>query len=254
MQISAIIITKNEEQNIERCLKSLQNIADEILVVDAFSTDTTKDICEKYNVKFFQHQWLGYAQQKNYANSLSSYDVILSIDADEVLSGELQQSLINLKSTDKQNFVCQINRLTNYCGKWIYHCGWYPDKKIRVFNRNQAKWAGVIHETISYDDNTEVIKLKGDLFHYSYHSIEDHIKRANKYSTLTAIEAFKKGKRITFFSLIIRYCWKFFRDYFLKKGFLDGYYGYVICRISAFTTFLKYSKLKELHNQTEKKI
>ena len=247
MKITAIVITLNEERNIERCLQSLQSVADEVIVVDSFSTDNTQVICEKYDVKFVQHEWLGYAEQKNYANSLSTNDIVLSIDADEALSSELQQSLFHLKMSDKQNFVCQINRLTNYCGKWIYHCGWYPDKKIRIFNRHEAKWVGNIHEILSFSDNTNVIQLKGDLHHYSYYSIEEHIKQANTFSTLTAMEAFENGEKITFFSLIIKSYWKFVRDYFFKGGFLDGYYGYVICKISAFATFLKYIKLKQLH-------
>ena len=253
MYISAIIITKNEERNIERCLLSLQGIADEIVVVDSFSTDNTRKICEKYNVKFFSKEWLGYAEQKNSANLLSTHDIVLSIDADEALSLELQQSLLHLKSTEKQDFVCQINRLTNYCGKWIYHCGWYPDKKVRIFNRNKAKWQGEIHETVFYPIDTEVIPLKGDLLHYSYHSVEDHIKQVDKFTTLTAMEAFEKKENCTFFSLIIKSCWKFIRDYFFKRGFLDGYYGYLICKISAFATFLKYVKLKQLHNQYAEK-
>ena len=253
MKISAAIITKNEERNIERCLKSLQGVADEIVVVDSFSTDKTKEICEQYHVKFFQKEWLGYAEQKNQANSLSANDIIFSIDADEALSSELQQSLLQFKLTDKQNFVCQANRLTNYCGKWIRHCGWYPDKKIRIFNRNTAKWTGNIHETLSFPSDTAVIKLKGDLLHYSYYSIEEHILQANKYTTLSAAEAFEKGKNIAFFYIVFKSCWKFFRNYFLKGGFLDGYYGYVICKISAFVTFLEYAKLKQLHNQHDAK-
>ncbi len=253
MQISAVIITKNEERNIERCLKSLQDIVDEIIVVDSLSTDNTKSICEKYKVRFFEQEWLGYAEQKNYANSLSTHDILLSIDADEALSTELQQSILHLKSSQKENFTGQINRLTNYCGKWIHHCGWYPDRKIRIFDRNKAKWIGSIHETISYPNETAIIQLKGDLLHYSYHSIEDHIKQADRFTTFTAIEAFEKGKKATILSILIKPGWKFFRDYVFKRGFLDGYYGYVICKISAFATFLKYTKLKQLYRRHDTK-
>ena len=249
MKISAVIITKNEERNIERCLKSLQNIVDEIVVVDSFSTDATKDICEQYHVKFFQKEWLGYAEQKNQANSLSANEIILSIDADEVLSPELQQSLLQFKLTDKQNVVCQINRLTNYCGKWIHHCGWYPDKKIRIFNRNAAKWTGNIHETLSYSNDNAVISLNGDLLHYSYYSIEEHILQANKYSTLAAEACFEKNKKYSMFVLLLKSAWRFVRDYFFKGGFLDGFYGFVICSINAMTTLLKYVKLKQLYKE-----
>ena len=246
MKISAIIITKNEERNIGRCLQSLQSIADEIIVVDTFSTDATKEICEQYNVKFVQREWLGYAEQKNYANSLSAYDVILSIDADEALSPKLQKSLLDLKSTNMQNFVYQVNRLTNYCGKWIYHCGWYPDKKIRIFNRNTAKWVGTIHETLSYPSETAVIKLKGDLHHYSYYSIEEHVVQSDKYSTLAAEEYFKQNKKYSIITILFKTIWRFLRDYFFKGGFLDGFYGFTICKINAKTTFLKGVKLRKL--------
>ncbi|MDR2407088.1 MAG: glycosyltransferase family 2 protein [Bacteroidales bacterium] len=253
MYISAVIITKNEERNIERCLVSLQDIVDEIIVVDSFSTDKTKNICEQYNVRFFQQEWQGYAQQKNYANSLATYDMILSIDADEALSLELQQALVELKLNENQNFVGQLNRLTNYCGQWIYHCGWYPDKKIRLFNRNHAKWEGLIHETLSYPKETSVIALKGNLFHYSYYTVEDHIKQINIFTTFTATQAFEKRERYLLFFVMIISCWKFLRDYIFKSGFRDGYYGYIICRISAFGVFLKYVKLKQLRKQQQKK-
>jgi glycosyltransferase involved in cell wall biosynthesis len=249
MYISAVIITFNEEKNIERCLASLQGIIDEIVVVDSFSTDRTKDICHQYNVRFFQQEWMGYAEQKNYANSLAKYDYILSLDADEALSAELQQEIVDLKLRKHQYFVGQLNRLTNYCGQWIYHCGWYPDRKIRIFNRNEAKWTGSIHETISCPNDISVIVLKGNLLHYSYYSIEDHIKQMDIFSTYTAVKAFEEGEKVTFFSLIIKSCWKFLRNYIFKGGVLDGYYGYIICRISAFATFLKYVKLKQLYKQ-----
>jgi len=253
MYISAVIITKNEERNIERCLQSLQGIADEIVVVDSFSTDNTKKICEKHNVKFYQQEWLGYAEQKNYAHSLSTHDIILSIDADEALSSELQQTLLHLKSTEKQSFVCQVSRLTNYCGKWIRHCGWYPDKKIRIFNRNDAKWTGAIHETLDYSTGNEVIQLKGDLLHYSCYSIEEHILQANKFSTLSAKECFEKGEKYSLFAHFLKTIWRFLRDYFFKGGILDGFYGLVICCINATATFLKYAKLAEYQRKEKVK-
>jgi len=247
MHISAVIITKNEERNIERCLESLQNVVDEVIVVDSFSTDATKEICEKYDVKFFQQEWLGYAEQKNYANSLSAYDVILSIDADEALSPELRQSLLALKSADPQNFVYQMNRLTNYCGQWIHHCGWYPDKKIRIFNRNTAKWSGTIHETLSFPSDMQVISLKGDLYHYSFYSIDEQIAQTNKYSALAAKRYFEQNKKCSVAMILLKTTWQFMRDYFFKGGFLDGFYGLVICRINALTVFLKYVKLRQLY-------
>lgn len=252
-KISAVIITLNEEKNIARCLQSLEGIADEIVVVDSGSTDKTEEICKNFGVNFVKQKWLGYSEQKNFANSLSKFDYILSIDADEVISETLKKSICFEKNNFFSGVYC-FNRLTNYCGKkWIRHCGWYPDKKIRIFNRNNAKWIGNIHETLSFSSNVVVIPLKGDLYHYSFHSIEEHIKQADKFTTLTAMEAFKNKEKITNFSLLIKPCWKFFRDYFFKGGFLDGYYGYIVCKISSFATFLKYTKLKQLQKQNETK-
>ena len=168
MLISAVIITKNEERNIRRCLESVKDVVDEIVVVDSLSTDATEEICRGYNVKFVKQQWLGYSDQKNYANGLASNDWILSIDADEQLSEELKTSINEIKKNDiSEDKVFSMNRLTNYCGKWIRHCGWYPDKKIRIWNRNVGSWSGEIHETIVFSAKTNEILLEGDLLHYS---------------------------------------------------------------------------------------
>ncbi len=250
MQISAVVITFNEEKNIERCLNSLEYIADEIIVVDSFSTDKTEEICNKFSkVKFYKNKWLGYSNQKNYANSLAKFNTILSIDADEVLSDKLKDCIYNLKQNNYNlesiNTVFSVNRLTNYCGKWIKHCGWYPDNKIRLFPKN-IKWEGDIHETLKLPPNTKIIKLKGDLLHYTVYQTIDHLKQVDKFTTIASQELFNKGKKVTFFDISCRSKWRFFRDYFLKLGFLDGYEGYQICKISSFATFLKYAKLKEL--------
>ena len=151
MLLTAVIITKNEEFNISRCLQSLKDVADEIVVVDSFSTDSTEEICKSFNVRFVQQEWLGYSEQKNFANSLASNDWIFSIDADEVLSDELKKSILELKNKNiSDDNVFSMNRLTNYCGHWIRHCGWYPDRKIRIWNRKVGKWQGEIHETIEF--------------------------------------------------------------------------------------------------------
>lgn len=252
MHISAVIITKNEERNIERCLISLQGIVDEIVVVDSFSTDETENICKKYNVRFCQQEWLGYAKQKNYANLLAAYDMIFSIDADEALSPQLQKSILKIKESGFGGKTGEVNRLINYCGKWIHHSGWYPDKKIRLFNRNDAKWTGEIHETLSFSRSVDPVRLKGELYHYSYYSIEEHIRQADKFTTLVAADDFKKHRKASFISLYIKPRWKFIRDFIFNLGFLDGYYGYTICKISAFATFLKYAKLKQLYKQNER--
>lgn len=253
MQISAVIITFNEERNIERCINSLQDVVDEIIVVDSFSKDKTKEICQKYkDLKFYEKEWLGYSSQKNYANKLASYDTILSIDADEVISDELKQSIIDIKlkyeNINNPYIVFSFKRLTNYCGSWIRHCGWYPDIKQRIFSKN-VQWVGDIHESLLYLPNTKIKLLKGDLYHYSYHKVSDHIHQIEKFTNLTSKEAFEKGKKVSILGLWFKPKWKFFRDYILKAGILDGYSGYQVCKISAFATYLKNAKLRELNKK-----
>jgi glycosyltransferase involved in cell wall biosynthesis len=249
-KISAVIITFNEERNIERCINSLQDIADEIIVVDSFSTDKTAEICKSFEIKFIQTQWLGYSKTKNYGNSLATNDYILSIDADEALSEELKNEIYLIKTAEKIADAYFVKRLTNYCGSWIHHCGWYPDKKLRLWNKQKGKWEGNIHEEVIMYNNTTASELKNDLLHYSYYSIQQHINQANKFTDLTSAEAFKNGKKSNLFKILFNPIIKFKKDYFLKLGLLDGYHGFVICAISAFATFLKYIKLRELHKNS----
>jgi glycosyltransferase involved in cell wall biosynthesis len=251
MQISAVIITFNEEDNISSCIESIEQIVDEIIVVDSFSTDKTVEIAKRYSkVKCYSQKWLGYVEQKNYANSLTTFNTILSIDADELLSQQLKESILKLKELDENLLkVYEVSRLTNYCGSWIKHCGWYPDKKIRIFNKQSVKWQGeLVHETLALLENIEIIHLKGDLLHYSYNNTSSHLQQLDKFTTLTAQEAHNKGKRTNLLELYFRPKWKFLRDYIFKLGFLDGYAGYQVCKLSATATFLKYAKLKELNN------
>ena len=248
MQISAVIITFNEEDNIASCIESIEEVCEEIIIVDSLSTDKTVEIAKQYpKVKTYSQKWLGYIEQKNYANSLTSYNTILSIDADELLSKELKESIKEIKKLEEDSFkVYEVSRLTNYCGSWIKHCGWYPDKKIRIFNKRSVKWQGeLVHETLFLPENTQIITLKGDLLHYSYKSSTSHIERINKYSSLTAKEAFNRGKKSSIFDIWFRPKWRFFRDYVIKAGFLDGYAGYQVCKMSAYITFAKYIKLRE---------
>lgn len=245
--LAAVIITFNEEINIERCLKSLQNVVDEIVIVDSFSTDATKSICEKYKTTFVERKWEGYSKTKNFANSLVNSEYILSLDADEVLSNQLQQSILQLKLNNKKNDHCwMVTRLTNYCGKWIKHCGWYPDKKVRIWKKDMAYWQGDVHEQLVFEKTVHTELLSGDLFHYSFNSIEQHLNTINKYSTIAAEAKFKKGKKTNLLRILFKPLSKFIIAYFLKLGFLDGFYGFVVCKNSAYSTFLKEIKLKQL--------
>ena len=172
-KISAVIITNNEEKNIERCIDSLIGVVDEIIVIDSFSTDKTEEICKSKNVRFVQHEWEGFSKSKNFGNQLVTYDLILSLDADEALSVDLQNSLLDLKNKSDVFEAYSLNRRTNFCGNWINHSGWYPDQKLRLWNKNRGHWEGEIHEKIKLNNNATIEHLNGDLLHYSYHTISD---------------------------------------------------------------------------------
>lgn len=247
VKISAVIITYNEERNIERCIDSLIDIADEILVVDSFSTDTTAAICKRLKVKFIQHKFEGHIQQKNWAITQSTHPYILSVDADEIVSEKLKNSIVKAKNnwlTDGYT----LNRMTSYCGKWIKHGGWYPDKKLRLWDSRKGEWTGTNpHDRFEMQDNCKISHLKGDLLHYSYHSLKDHTDQVEKFTDITAKALYEKGKKSSFVQLYVGSSIKFLRNYFFKLGFLDGYPGFRIAKISAYATFLKYAKLKEMH-------
>jgi len=246
--ISVVIITYNEEANIRRCLEAVSKVADEIIVVDSFSADATPEICGQMNVRFFSQPWEGYSAAKNFGNSQAKHEYILSIDADEVVSEELSRSILTVKNSLKGAY--KFNRLTNYAGKWVRHCGWYPDAKIRLFPRSEAKWEGdFVHETLWVNESLPVTHLKGDLLHYSYHSKADHEKRIEKYSSLHAEKMFAEGKKGGLFPLILSPIAKFSRNYFFQLGFLDGCTGLTICRLSAKAVYLKYKKLNEKYKR-----
>ncbi|NEN24822.1 glycosyltransferase family 2 protein [Cryomorpha ignava] len=246
MKISAVIITYNEERNIERCLNSLSGVADEIIIVDSFSTDKTADLCRKFDVNFVQHPFADFAAQKNFGNSLTENKFVLSLDADEALSESLRESIINWK-TNSYTDALQINRLTNYCGKWIKHGGWYPDAKYRLFDKAKARWTGEkVHEYLEIDNDAVKGKLNGDLFHYSFYTIEQHLTTINKYSTLKAEINFEKGKKASLFKILFAPWFKFLKIYFLKAAFRDGWRGFVIAKNSAYSDFLKHAKLRQM--------
>lgn len=248
-RISATIITLNEARNIGRCLASLEGIVDEIIVLDAFSTDATAEICAQYGVTFVQRTWEGYAASKNYLNSLAQFDYILSLDADEAVSPELKAALLEARTTGLSG-TYELNRRTNYCGKWIYHSGWYPDLKPRLFQKQNCRWEGeYVHEELVCADNSHQTRLDGDLYHYSYYSYTDHRARADKYSLLTARKFAAQGKKASilkpYFSAIAR----FISMYFIKRGFLDGWMGFKIAQISALSNILKYKELRRLNHE-----
>ena len=246
MGLSVVICTKNEERNIARCLKSVHSIAEEIIVVDSNSTDKTEEICKTFSkVRFYQSDWKGFSKTKNYANSLATQDYILSLDADEELSIECQHDIEKKKSSLAG--VYTINRMTNYCGSWIKHSGWFPDRHIRLFPRKGSEWVGdFVHETLKYDSELIIQDLKGIVPHYSYYTLDEHWTRINTYSNLGAEKYLDKSSFRLLLSMWLNPGVRFFRYYFLKLGFLDGVNGFIIASLSSSAVFLKYAKAYKL--------
>jgi len=247
IKLSVVIITFNEEKNIGRCIDSVVDLADDIIIVDSFSTDRTQEIATSKGARFVKQKFLGHIEQKNFAITQAKYPHILSLDADESLSEKLQKSILKVKE-NWQGDGYKMNRMTNYCGKWIKHCGWYPDTKLRLWDSRKGKWEGVNpHDKYIMEKQTKIIYLEGNIFHYSYYSILDHLKQTDKFTDISAKELLLKGKKPNYLKLIFSPIIKFLRDYFFNLGFLDGYYGLIICKISANATYLKYNKLKKLY-------
>ena len=248
VQLSVVIITFNEEVNIGRCLDSVIGIADDIVVIDSFSTDKTEEICSAKGVRFIEHKFEGHIEQKNWAISQAKFPHVLSLDADEALSDKLRMSIFHIK----QNWKCDayyMNRLTNYCGSWIHHCGWYPDRKLRLMDSRLGKWCGLNphdkYELLTSDSTAGF--LEGDILHYSFYTTDDHYKQIDYFTTISSNELFKLKRNSTILKLYVAPVVKFIRDYFIKLGFLDGSAGFRISRISAYATFLKYKKLRNLY-------
>jgi len=251
IKLSGVIITYNEERYIEQCIKSLINVVDEIVVIDSFSTDNTKNICLKYNVVFIEQKFLGYIEQKNFALTKASNDYIVSLDGDESLSEKLQNSIIELKNNwQYDGYYC--NRYNNFCGQWIKHSDWYPNKKLRVFNRLKAEWKGINpHDSIVVKSSSKTGHLKGDILHLTYQSYSEFNLKMEHFSSISAEAYYKLGKKAPLWKLIWNPTWAFFKAYILRLGFLDGFNGFMICYQTGHLTFLKYAKLRALYEKSK---
>ncbi len=251
IKLSVVIITFNEERNIARCLESVKTIADDITVVDSFSTDNTEALCRQAGARFIQHKFEGHIEQKNWAITQALYPHVLSLDADEALTPELTLSIQAVKE-NWQHDGYSMNRLTNYCGHWVRHCGWYPDTKLRLWDSRKGSWQGINpHDRYDMQEGCKTAWIKGDLLHYSYYTMQEHIKQVNYFTDISSKALFAKGRRTNLLVILVNPFFKFFRDYIIKLGFLDGYYGFVISMVSAHATFLKYAKLKSYYDQSK---
>lgn len=237
--ISAVIITQNEARNIGRCLASLQGVADEVIVLDSASTDATAEICASYGVRFIPTVWQGYAATKNHGNQLASHPYVLSMDADEALSPALTAAILAVKP--RLDGVYSFHRLAFYCGRPIRHGGWYPDTKLRLFPKDKARWQGdFVHETMVADADQAQHLLAGDLLHYTYYTVEEHVARARKYAGLAAASMRGRGRLGLLLKGIFSPPWRWVQMYVLKAGFLDGKAGWQIARITAREVAWKY--------------
>lgn len=243
-RIAVAIITFNEEKNIREALESVA-WADEIILVDAFSGDKTVDLARPYTDKIFQRSWSGYVDQKNFALQKATHDWILSIDADERVSPQLREEILNWKTLDTQEAGYQIPRRSFFLGKWIRHTGWYPDYQLRLFDRTKGKWqGGRVHESVNVTG--KIGRLRGELLHYSYRSMSDYLKRLDRYSDLAARDYYDKNKKVNLLTLVFAPFLEFIKNYLIKQGFRDGYPGFVISACAAISVFFKYARLWEL--------
>jgi glycosyltransferase involved in cell wall biosynthesis len=251
-KISACVISYNEEQNIGDCLRSLEGVADEIVVVDSFSTDRTVEIASQYTDCIYHEEFVGYIEKKNLAVSKATYDWILSLDCDERLSVELKSSILEIKQhlDEKQN-AYRMPRKTFYVYRWLNHC-WYPDKKVRLFNKNNAHWGGINpHDKVIVEQGS-IIDLRGDLHHYSFNSISDHLQTIDKLSEIGAREIIAGGKTVSLLTPFTHGIWTFTRLYFIKRGFLDGLAGIIVSVLSFMHTYVKYNKVLIHQRMSEK--
>ena len=237
-KITALIITLHEDKHIGTCIDSLTGVVDEIIVLDSFSKDRTKEIALSKGARVIEKEFLGFGEQKNLGAATAANDYILSIDADEELSEDLRQSILKLKKTLSEE-AYYVNRLNFIGDKPIRTCGWYPDIRTRLYNRKRAQWdKKEVHEELIVKDN--VIFLKGDLLHHSYEDYDDMKRRTTRYAKLGA-EMYKgTNKSVVAFKLLINPILKFIKTYFLQLGFTDGYAGWMISCYKARETFLKY--------------
>lgn len=244
IKISAAIITFNEERNIARVIESLR-CCDEILVLDSGSNDRTVEIASKLGARVEEASWHGYAAQKNIAAELARNDWVLSLDADESLSEALEAEIWQIKKSGPKFDGYTVPRLAQYLGRWILHSGWYPDRKIRLFDRKRAKWVGeFVHESVRVEGR--VGHLKSNLLHFTCNSLSEHLRSMDSYTTLAAQEMVSRGEVTTLGRLLVDPPWTFFRTYFLNLGFLDGAEGLAIAYMGAFYNFVKYSKARHM--------
>lgn len=241
LPISLVVVTYNEEKNIERCLRSVP-WASEIIVLDSYSQDDTLKIAHRLGARVFQEKWKGYGRQKASAVDKAKYDWILSLDADEALSPELAEEIQKRWPRFNSMAGYLIPRRSFHLGRWIGHGGWFPDRQLRLFHRETGRWEGSVHEKVQVPLEE---KLKHEIHHWVFDDLADQVTTNNKYSSLQAEDLVRQGKRFSMWRLLAKPPTKFVETYFLKLGFLDGLPGFIISIGAAYSVFLKWAKLWE---------
>lgn len=243
LPISLVVITLNEEKNIARCLQSVP-FASDVVVVDSFSTDRTVQIAESLGSRVFVEKWKGYGPQKAFAVQLAKHDWILSLDADEALSSELQQEIINRFTSLQESVGYEIPRKSWHLGRWICYGGWFPDYQLRLFNRKHLSWSNdKLHEKVNAEHKQ---RFQAPILHWVFENLSDQVLTNDKYSSLGAQTLKSTGKKFSLFKLLLKPWTKFIECYFIKRGFLDGLPGFIIAVGAAYSVFLRQAKHWEL--------
>jgi glycosyltransferase involved in cell wall biosynthesis len=241
-KVSTVVITQNEEENLDRCLSSVAPFSDEIVVVDSGSTDRTCEIARRYTKRVIHQDWLGYGRQKQFALEQAGNEWVFSIDADEEVLPELRAEIEAL-DFEKPGYF--LPRRVWYLNRWILHGGWYPGYVLRLFRKDMAHFSDeILHERVELDGSAG--HLRNPLAHYSYRDIGDHVAKINQFTSLAARQMQDRGRRAGATQLVLSPLFEFFRMYVLKRGFLDGSPGLVIAALHAHYVFLKYAKLWEM--------
>jgi glycosyltransferase involved in cell wall biosynthesis len=242
-KISVYVLTFNNERTIERCLNSLR-WADEVVIVDSYSTDNTLEICRCFTDKIYQRQWTNHQEQYQYAADLTTNRWLIFVDADEEVPSELAQEIqeeLEINNGQWDGYI--VHRRTYYLGRWIQHGGWYPDYEIRLYDRNKGKWEGGLHAKVTVEGRIKT--MKNHYFHYTYRDISDQVQTIDRYSQIAVEDMFREGKKFSFINMLLNPPFRFIKEYIFKRGFLDGIPGVVIIISTMFYVFIKHAKLWE---------
>jgi glycosyltransferase involved in cell wall biosynthesis len=249
MKLSTVIITYNEEDKIERCIQSVQDVSDEIIVLDSLSTDRTVELAKSLGAKVSIQKFMGFIKQREASIALAEYDLVLALDADEYLSPELELEILYVKENPTAD-VYKLNRLSSIAGHWIWNGSWHPDYIVRLFRKDKITNGGESpHDKIIPNKGAKVDNLKGVLFHDAHDSIDDRIQSIHKHSAVAASAKYEKGKRSNPLRMYLKTGWKFLVEYILKMGIMDGYYGWIAAKTTAQYVYLREQKIMELQKK-----